>query len=102
MGVLPFALHTQVARAASCSGNHDIITAGVNFKLFQRARRRTTDIFAAQVVLAVVAGAPNLFRVGAILHYAFEVGAHGRKRFELSGSCTDEDPRLIAELEDLA
>src|ERR1044072_796451 len=85
-----------------CPGDHDVIAARVHFVLFQRTRRWTTDVFSAQVVLPVMTGTPNLFRVVAVLHDALEVRAHSRKGFELARRRVHQDARFVSELENFS
>ena len=84
-----------------CSRHDDIIAARIHLVLFQRPRRWPPDVLAAQVVLSVVTGAPNLFRVGAILNDAFQMGAHRGKSFQIARGRAYENSRLVSELEDL-
>ena len=90
--------HTQRLRAR----NHDIITTRIHLVLFQGSGRWATDVLAAQVVLAVMTGTPNLFRVVAVLNDAFQVRAHGREGFEFTLRGMDQDAWLVAEFEDLS
>ena len=59
------------------SRHNHIIAARIHFVFFQRSGWRTTDVLATQVVLPVVTGAPNLFRVVAVLDDAFQMRADG-------------------------
>ena len=82
--------------------HHDIITACIHLVLFQRPGWWATDVLAAQIVLPVMTGAPNLFRVVAILDDAFQVRAHCGKCFEFALRSVNQDAGLVAELENLA
>src|SRR5438045_8262190 len=86
----------------STSRHHDVVAAGVDLILFQRSWRRPTDVLSTQVVLAVMTGTPNLFRVVAVLDYALEMRAHSRECFELSSCCMNQNSRLVPKLKDLS
>src|SRR5688572_13829980 len=68
----------------SCARDHDVFAALIHDEPLERARRRARDDIAAQVVEAVVAGAPDLRRVRLVLHGAVEVRAHCIKRLQFS------------------
>jgi hypothetical protein len=51
--------------------------------------------------MAVVAGAPDMADILAVLHDARQMGATGGKRFELIVGGPDENSRLAAETENL-
>src|SRR5438477_9700811 len=55
--------------------HHDFVAAHVHVEQFQRTRRRTRNVAAREIVGAVMAGAPDLLQVAAILHCATEVSA---------------------------
>src|SRR5437588_8631034 len=82
-----------------CSRDDDIVTTHVDFEFFQRPRWWSTDVLSVQVVLPVVASAPDLFSFRSVLHDAFQMRAHSRESLELSGRCMHQDAGLVAELE---
>ena len=55
----------------------NLIGPDVHNKLFQRFRRRTFDIFAVQIEMAVMTGAPDLADIRAILHDTPQMSAGG-------------------------
>ena len=63
--------------------------------------RRARDVLAVQVVVAVVAGAPDLAEVRSVLHRAVQVGADRGEGPEVTARGADQDPRAASELEDL-
>src|SRR5579883_787058 len=80
----------------------NFLTAHLHFEQLQGARRGPGDVFAIQVVVTVVAGAPHVLHVIAILDRAREMGAGRRHGAIFSAGGADEYPRSIAEAEDLA
>jgi hypothetical protein len=95
-------LKCQMSNSSLGSRNDNIVATRIHLKLFQGPRRGTADILTAQVVLPVVTGAPNLLGVFFVLDDAFQVGTHGRERFEFSAGCVHQDARLVSEFEDLS
>jgi len=67
----------------------------------ERPGRRAAHVAAVQVVDAVVARAPDLARVTAILHGATQMSAHGRKGLVLPVRGPDQNGGFRAELENL-
>ena len=74
----------------------------VDVEAIERPRRRTVDVAAVQVVVAVVARAPDVLEVGAVLHRAGQVRAGGGERAELARRRADDDDGRRAEGDDLA
>ncbi len=66
----------------------------------QRARWRTRDVAAIQVIDSVVAGTPDLMQIPAILHRASQVGAGGRKRAVLAVAAKHQQAGTVAKAED--
>src|ERR1700752_957251 len=97
----PRTLATSCISGAPFSADDYFGAADVGFKFFQRARRRTGDIPAAEVVKAIVAGAPHLARVAAVLHGTTQVGAHGRESTILTVSGEQQQPGARAESKNL-
>src|SRR6266542_3735898 len=81
--------------------HHDLVSAHVHDEAVERARGRALDVLAVQIVVPVVAGAPDMAHVGTVLHGAVEVRAHRGEGAQLAGRRPHEDPRAAAELEDL-
>jgi hypothetical protein len=81
--------------------HEDLIPSHLHLKSLQRAWRRTRDISAVEVVPAVVAGAPDLTQIVAVLDCAREMRAGCRHGAVLSAGGADEQARTIAKAEDL-
>ena len=96
------AIKLGLPQTRSAFAHDDIVPACVDFEFFQGTRWRTGDVFSVQVVLSVVAGAPNQFYVGAVLNYAFEVRANSRKSFQLTGRRANNYAWLVAKLKNLS
>src|SRR6476619_7953537 len=79
-----------------------LVAPDLHFKGLQRTRRRAGNIAPVDVILAVMAGAPDLARVITILHGTRKVRAGGRHRFVLTAGGADQQPRTAAETKHLA
>src|SRR5271166_9323 len=95
-------LLARLILALPVTPHEDLVAANLHFKTFQRARRRPRDVTAAQVVHAVMAGAPNLMQIGAVLHGAGQVRTRSRHRTILSAGGADQKPGAAAEAKDLS
>src|SRR5690242_384266 len=76
------------------SADYDFIATDVHLVGFQWTRRRAGDIAPIEVVHAIVAGAPDLVKIVAILHGAAEVRANGGERaiFAIGGHQEQRGP----------
>src|SRR6476659_10453146 len=79
-----------------------LVAPDLHFKRLQRTRRRAGNVTTVDVILAVMAGAPDLARVITILHGARKVRAGGRHGLILAGGGTDQQSRAAAEAKHLA
>src|SRR5271169_3287615 len=82
---------------ASSSGlpfpaDYKVLTAHMDPVALQRARRRARDIASVEVIHAVMAGAPNLVEVGAVLDRAAQMCAGGGKGAVLTFSDAQQEP----------
>ncbi len=82
------------------TAHDDRVPADVDGVRLQRPGRRAGAVRALQVVVAVVAGAPDVLEVLPVLDDAGQVRADGRERPNLSAGRPDQDGRPRAELDD--
>src|SRR5208337_5246522 len=80
----------------------NLVAALVNIEDGKRPGRRAGDVAPIEIVGSVVAGAPDLAQVGAILHDAAEVGAGSGERAEGAVGIENQQARLVAKAKDLA
>src|ERR1051326_4362583 len=78
-----------------------VIALHVYVVALQRPRRRTADVAPRQVVHAVVARAPDLVEIVAVLHGAAQVRARSRHRLVLAVGGADQESGAAAEAEHL-
>src|SRR5215469_1647589 len=95
-------IRAPVFMGGLCFRDYNVVSVSVDHVLFEGPGRRAANILAVEVVLSIMAGTPDLLFFRAVLNYAFQVGADGRKSPQLARLCPDQYARFVAELEDLA
>src|SRR5271157_239591 len=86
----------------SLAGDHNVLALNVDGEFLQRARRRSADVAAFQIVSTVVASAPDLPSVVAVLHGAVQVSADRREGLVPALPRANQDAGFGTELENLA
>src|SRR5208337_1198487 len=79
-----------------------LVPAHLYLKTLQGARRRTRNISAVEIVLAVMAGTPDLAQIVAVLHCAGQMRASRRHGAILSAGSADQQTRVITKPENLS
>src|SRR5690348_3838184 len=82
------------------SGDDDLFAADVDVVLLERTGRRPGDVAAGEVVDAVVASAPDLLDVTAVLHGAAQVSAGGGHGLVFAVGAHHEQAGTRTELKD--
>ncbi len=77
------------------------ISAHIDVVLFQRPGRRACDVLSVQIVMTVMAGAPDMIEVGPVLNDASQMSANRAETTDLSFWSSDQYSGLAAKAKDL-
>src|SRR5215467_11417763 len=100
--------HLRTARRGAISlclaiaPDENFVAAHLGFEQFQRSRRRPGNILAGQVILAVVAGAPDALQIVTVLDGAGKMRACRRHGAEFSARHPHQQSRTSPKTKNLS